>query len=141
VQSFAGWVTVSGGSFSGTSGSVTFNVAVNAAGLTRTGLIQVNDQVYTIRQTGASCSYTLNSTGALFGTAGGPGSFTAGQNVIGCTPIVVPNPEITLTPYTQLGNVFTQNYAVASYVSITPWVRKLYIDFGGQIYTVKQSSW
>jgi hypothetical protein len=140
VQSFAGWLTASS-SFAGTAGTVNFSLAANSAGLARTGVIQVNDQIYTVKQSGAACSYNLNSLGAAFGTAGGPGSFLGGQNVIGCTPTVTANPEITLVSRTQAGSIFTQNYTVGVYSSLTSWVRKLYIDFGGQLFTVKQTSW
>jgi hypothetical protein len=140
VQSFAGWITATS-TFGGTSGTANFTVAVNSGGGSRTGTVQVNDQTFTIRQTGGACTYALNVYGAWFNQAGGPGSFVGSQNQISCPPTVVANPGITLAPYSQSGNQYTQNYTVAQYVSLTPWTRLLYIDFGGQLFRVKQSSW
>jgi hypothetical protein len=144
VQSFAGWLSVSTpityAQATGV-GTVAFSAEVNPAGAGRSGVIQVNDAVFTVTETAASCSYTLNTIGARFDHNGGPGSFTAGENVVSCSPTVVANPGITLDPRVQTGNLFTQSYTVAPYSSLTPWVRLLYIDFGGQIYKVKQTSW
>jgi hypothetical protein len=140
VQSFAGWITATS-TFAGTSGTANFTVAANSGGGPRTGTIQVNDRTFTISQTGGSCTYALNVYGAWFNQAGGPGSFVGSQNQISCPPTVVANPEITLAPWTQSGNQYTQDYTVAPYVSLTPWTRLLYIDFGGQLFRVKQSSW
>ena len=45
-------------------------------------------------------------------------------------------------PVTPVGGIFTQGYDVAPYPNVlTPVVRKGYIVFGGQIFTVKQTSW
>ena len=121
MQSFASWITVTGSTFGGTSGAVNFTVAANPAGTPRSGTIQVGDQVFTIQQVANTCSYALNAAGARFTSTGGPGAFLASQNVIGCTPYVTSNPEITLSPYIQSGNQFTQNYSVATYNSLTRW--------------------
>ena len=40
-----------------------------------------------------------------------------------------------------VSNIFTQDYTVAPFTSLTPTVRKGQITFGGLLFTVKQSSY
>lgn len=97
-----------------------------------------------ITQTGGACGYSLNAYGALFGTTGGTGSVLGLPTALGCVPATgtaEPN-VLTLSPLVgPVSNIFTQGYAVAPFNVLTPVVRKAYIIFGGQIFTVKQTSW
>jgi hypothetical protein len=143
--SYASWITGVGTTFNGSSGTVNFTVDPSPFTATRKGTIQVGDQTFTITQSGGSCGYSLNAYGALFSNAGGTGSVLGSPTALGCVPATgtaEPN-VLTLSPLVgPVGNIFTQDYTVAPYPNVlTPVVRKGYIVFGGQIFTVKQTSW
>ena len=70
---------------SGGTGIVTFDVATNPGDTTREGSIQVGDLTFTVRQTGATCGYSLNAYGALFDKTGGNGSVLGSPSALGCT--------------------------------------------------------
>lgn len=141
--SFTGWITVST-AFSGKDGSVRFMVAPNAAGTTRTGVIEVGDQDFTITQTGAPCAFSLFAYGQAFGQAGGDGAAAGPPTALGCTPSVTTNQPGFITLGSLSGpamDTFTQPYTVAPFISINPFTRFGTINFGGQVYTIKQNSW
>jgi hypothetical protein len=143
--SYANWITGVSTTFNGASGTVNFTVDPSPFTTTRKGTIQLGDQTFTITQTGGSCGYSLNAYGALFGNAGGTGSVLGSPTALGCVPATgtaEPN-VLTLSPLAgPVSNVFTQDYTVTPYLNVlTPVVRKAYIIFGGQIFTVKQTSW
>lgn len=72
ASSQASWITLVSGTTGAGNGTVAMNVAINTGGQ-RTGTITVAGQVHTIIQAAplALCSYTLNSSTASVGTAGG----------------------------------------------------------------------
>ena len=86
VQSYANWITVTNATFAGNAGTVTFDVGVNPGNTTREGSIQVGDLTFTVRQTGATCGFSLNAYGALFGRNGGDGSVLGSPSALGCSP-------------------------------------------------------
>jgi hypothetical protein len=143
--SYASWITGVGTTFNGSSGTVNFTVDPSPFTATRKGTIQVGDQTFTITQSGGSCGYSLNAYGAVFTNAGGAGSVLGSPTALGCVPVTgttEPN-VITLSPLVgPVSNIFTQNYTVAPFLNVlTPVVRKGSIVFGGQIFTVKQTSY
>jgi hypothetical protein len=144
--SYSAWLTVSTSSApDGTSGTVNFTAAANPAATTRTGTIQFGGQTFTVAQTGATtCTYSLAAYGALLGKGGGGGSVLGSESALGCTPSVgTDQPYVTLT--LPLGppvlNIYTLPYSVAAFNSTVTTVRRMTITFGGQIYTIKQTSW
>jgi hypothetical protein len=144
--SYSSWITVTtSGKLDGSSGTVNFTVADNAAGGTRTGYIQLPGASYTIVQTGALCAYSLHSYGQAFSAAGGTGSLLGSPSAGGCTPSVgTTQPSIvTVGPLEgPLLDIFTLPYTVWPFTSsVTPAVRYATITFGGQLFTVKQRSW
>jgi hypothetical protein len=141
--SFASWITVVGTSFSGTSGTVNFTVTqANPSGADRTGVIQLGDQIFTVKQTAASCAFSLNAYGAIYGNAGGGGEVLASPSALACTPVVGKSPEIILGPLTGPVNyIWTQPYLVPRYDSFVTWIRQLYISISGQSFSIKQTSW
>jgi len=139
--SYSGWIQAST-SFSGTSGTVTFTAAANPSGSPRSGVIQLSDQIFTITQTASVCAFSLNAYGALFSSAGGGGQVLASPSALSCSPVVGSSPEITLGPLSgPVYNIWTQPYTVAPFNSFVTFIRKLYINISGQLFTAKQTSW
>jgi hypothetical protein len=145
AQSYANWLSLdSAPVLNGTAGTLSYSVAANNTGLTRTGTIQVGDKTFTVTQTGAGCSYSLNSYGASFGTAGGTADLLASASANNCTPVPGTSPPgiVQLNGLTGPTNeVFDENYSVAPFISPTNAIRQALITLGGQIFTVKQTSW
>jgi len=129
-------------------GTVNFTVRQNFGAAARAGNIQVGNQVFTVYQagTGANCNFSLNSYGAAFGQAGGSASFLASESAVGCaipTPTTSQSSIVPAPPTAQpaVNNIFTQPYTVNVFTSANNAVRVATITFGGQIFTVKQTSW
>jgi hypothetical protein len=144
ATSFTNWVTGVATSFNGVAGTVSFTVDPSPYTTPRTGTIQLGDKTFTITQTGGACGYSLSAYGALFGTAGGTGSVLGTPTALGCVPATgTTQPTIiTLSPLAgPVSNIFTQDYTVTPFTSLTPTVRKGQITFGGLLFTVKQSSY
>jgi hypothetical protein len=141
--SYASWITVTT-SFSGIAGTVNYSVAANPTTVDRSGVIQLGDEIFTVNQLGGACGYSLNAYGALFSQGGGSGTVLGSPTAFGCTPIVgVDLPSIvTLGALTgPVLNIFTQEYTVSPFSSLTVAVRFARISFGGQIFSIKQTSW
>jgi hypothetical protein len=144
ATSFTNWITGVTTSFNGASGTVDFTVDPSPYTTPRTGTIQLGDKTFTITQTGGTCGYSLSAYGALFGTLGGAGSVLGSPTALGCVPVTgTTQPTIiTLSPLAgPVSNLFTQDYTVAPFNSLTPTVRRAQITFGGLLFTVKQSSY
>jgi hypothetical protein len=141
VQSYSSWIKVTS-TFDGVGGTVDFTVQANGSPGARSGRILVGDQTFTVSQLGStSCTYSLNAWGALFPNTGGAGDLLASATALSCSPAVASSPEIVLGPLSFANDIFTQPYSVATYISPVVWVRVLEINFGGQIFKVKQTSW
>jgi len=65
------WITITSDTNGAGSGTVNFAVSVNSGACPRTGTITIADQVFTITQQGANCSYSLTPEEQIFSTAGG----------------------------------------------------------------------
>jgi hypothetical protein len=145
--SFTNWLTVSTASTpDGTSGTVTFTAAPNVYGSPRTGTIQFAAQTFTVSETNASCSYSLVSNGLILNSQSGNGDVLGAASLQSCTPAVGTTlPSVvtlgTLQTPGQGSNIFDQPFLVAPYNSTGPGVRLMIITFGGQIFTIKQTSW
>jgi hypothetical protein len=145
VTSFAGWISATW-TFGGTAGSVTYAVAPNPSASPRSGTIQIGDRTFGITQGGTACAFSLNSYGAVFNSAGGTGDVLGSPSLDPgvCIPVTgTTQPTIvTLGPLTgPVSNIFTQPYTVSPFPTLTSGVRIAFITFGGQIFTVKQTSW
>jgi hypothetical protein len=66
------WITITSGASGACNGSVTYAVAATADA-TRTGILTIADQTFTVTQTVTNCPFTINPTNAGFGTDGGSG--------------------------------------------------------------------
>lgn len=144
--SFANWIIVTSTVPSGAGWTVMFSVLVNPNATERSGLIQVGDKVFTVKQQAALCSYSLNAYGAIFDKSGGDGAVLASASALGCT--LAPNqvgssPEVALGTLIQdaVTKIWTQPYAVPQFNSFNLWIRVLEINISGEIFTIKQTSW
>ncbi len=137
----ANWLTVSQ-VFSGTAGTVNYSLAASTSGSPRTTTILIGDQTFTLTQAAATCAYTLSSTGAVFGPAGGTANITATASGGGCTPTVSSPPGmVTLGSLSgPVSSVFTQAYTVAAFSSATNATRVTSVNVGGKIFQIKQRS-
>ena len=143
VTSYANWITASNTS-SGSPGQLTYTVGVNPSGTTRKGDVQIGDPLFTITQSGAACAYSLSGYGAAFGQLGGSGSVLGSPSAEGCTPVIGTTQPTIVSLGDLTGpvlNIFTQGYTVNAFDSLTNAIRRATITFGGQIFTIKQSSW
>jgi hypothetical protein len=143
--SYVGWITATT-TFDGTNGTVDFIVAPNTLASSRAGTIQLGSQSFTITQTAANCGYSLSSYGKAFTMSGGNSSFLGSPSALGCTPPTgTDQPSfIALDPLVgPVLNLFTQGYTVLPFNLVGGYsaVRKGTITFGGQLFTVKQTSW
>lgn len=148
--SYSNWITATTTSTpDGVSGTVNFTVAPNTAGTIRVGTIQLAGQSFSITQTAAACSFSLNAYGLLYDNAGvviaGAGSPLLGSaSALGCSPTVgVDQPSIvTLGPLTgPVSNIWTQPFTVLPFSSVVANVRRANLSFGGQVLVIKQRSW
>jgi hypothetical protein len=138
--SYAGWIEVTGT----TAGDVQFTVAANPSTTTRSGSIRLGDSYFTVVQSGAACGYSINTASHSFGPNGGPGTLLGSPTAVGCNPdFGTDSPSfITLLGLTgPSGNIFTLNFEIAPFPSVTPATRFGRVTFGGQISTVKQKSY
>jgi hypothetical protein len=142
--SYSNWIGAST-SFSGTTGTVTFNVAQNFSGMNRQGTIQLGDQGFTVTETAAACAYSLNAYGEVFSQLGGHDQVLGSPNAVGCAspPTGTDQPSfITLDQLTgPVNNIFTQPFQIAPFNSLVPNLRFGNITLGGQIFAIKQTSW
>jgi len=65
------WMTLTSGATRSGPGTVTLNVAANAAPTSRTGTVTIAGSTFTVNQAGTPCSFTLSPTNQTFPAAGG----------------------------------------------------------------------
>ncbi len=144
--SYANWITAAGPGATG-SGNITYDVAANTGGASRTGTVQVGDKLFSVTQTGVAlaCNYSLNAYGAAYSQIGGNSSILGSQSAVGCATPVTGTTQPTIVSLGTItgpaNNIFTQPYAVNAFNSATLAVRRMQITFGGKIFTIKQTSW
>lgn len=145
VQSYTSWIQVTGTTYSGNAGTVSFLVSPNTYSAARSGVIKVGDQSFTVNQAASTCAYNLLSFGASFGPAGGPGTLPIEPVPAQCGPpaVQVNAPVNMLTLGTLLPQPpnYIQNYLVTIYQSFINYVRSGQLTVNGQIYNVKQTSY
>jgi hypothetical protein len=141
--SYANWITNVGTAIGGTAGTVTYSVEENPFSTSRVGTIQLGDKTFTVTQLGGACGYSLAAYGALYSKSGGSGSVFGSPTASGCVPEVgVTQPFIIKTTFgSPAANLFQQDYSVQPYNVLSNSIRLGQIVFGGQVFTVKQSSW
>jgi hypothetical protein len=77
ATSNVGWISITSGNGTGT-GTARYSVDANAASNSRSGVVTIAGQAFTVTQSGANstpnCSYSINPTSATIPAAGGTGS-------------------------------------------------------------------
>src|SRR6185436_12038824 len=108
------WLTIVSGANGTGSNLLTYVVAANSMALERTGSVVIADQVFTVIQHAAPCSYTLSATTRTHG-------YGAATNLVGLTaPIGCPwnvintNSWVTITSASSGTGNGTINYTVAA---------------------------
>ena len=141
------FLTITGNTYAGTNGSVSFSVALNPYGASRSGVIKVANTDFTVTQNPSTCVYTLSSFGETFGrlgTANASFSVAAVPNACAAPGLLVNGPPgmVTLNATTGAGaGLFNANYGLSIFQSLVNYVRTAQIVVGGgQVYTVKQRS-
>src|SRR5216683_1824723 len=69
------WITISFGTPGTGSGTVGYTVLANTAGSSRTGVLIIAGQTFTVSQAGAACSYNITPASVIASGAGDSGSF------------------------------------------------------------------
>lgn len=87
AESSAAWLKVTAPTSGGQqgSGSVKYTAEANSTSKTRTATIKVNDQYYTLSQTGMPCTYTLDPTSTTLVPLGGAYTVNVKTSVSDCT--------------------------------------------------------
>ncbi len=114
VLSYAPWITSSPNTLLA-SGPVSFTVAPNT-GPPQTGTIMIGGDVFTVSQAAPSCYFTLSSTSASVGAAGGTGSISVTASSPSCAWTAAPSnaSQISITSGASGTGNGTVNYAVAA---------------------------
>jgi hypothetical protein len=142
--SYASWITVDASSFSARTGSVTYSAAPNPFGTSRQGTIQVGSAIFTVRQSGSACAYSLNEYGHVFHNSGGDAIVLGSPTAPACTPATGTNQPSFITLGTLAGpelNIFSLPYSVAPFTPLSAVIRYGNVTFGGQVVLIKQYSW
>jgi hypothetical protein len=145
-MSYGSWITVSTSSSSGgATGTVTYSVAPNPDGGTRTGTIQFAGQTFTVSQTAAACSFSLNAYGIAFNGSGGSGTVAGTESAQGCAAPVVGTTQPSIVSLGTLTgpvlDLWDLPFTVNPFQSVTTAIRSAQITFGGKSVVVKQTSW
>ncbi len=133
------WLAVMNGD-GGTNGSgsaaLYYWLEANPTALARTGQVQVADQIFTIEQSGQSCSFTLSATSATHGSGIETNAVDV-TTLVGCTwEVLNTNDWITISsPMTQAGSGRV-TYEVAT--NAEPLARIATITIAGQLFTLTQ---
>ena len=130
------WINVTSGANG--SGNGTFNYSVDANGGTaRVGTITVEDQTFTVNQSGG-CSFSISPGSALFTQTGGEGSVAVSTSG-GCNWTAVSNaPWVTISSAGSGSGSGTVNYVVRDNMTGSP--RQGTITMAGLTYTIVQGT-
>ncbi|MCM3879033.1 MAG: hypothetical protein ND807_02895 [Vicinamibacterales bacterium] len=139
ASSNASWITITGGSSGTDSGTVSYSVAANTAGIPRTGTLTVAGQTFTVNQSAAACTFSLSPTSQNVPASGSSASTTGVTATTGCSWTASSNAGwITVTGGGSGTGNGTVTYDVAANTVTTPRVGTLTV--AGQSLTVNQSA-
>lgn len=138
VSNTNGWISITSPTNGTGNSTVQFTVAANTGLASRTGVVFIAGQIFTITQSGITCSYLLSTNTATHPTAAGTNSFallTAGP----CPwSVINSNSWIQVLSDTSGSGNGTITYAVDENASITP--RSGTLIAGGQAFTITQEA-
>ena len=139
ASSNADWLTVKSGSSGSGSGTVTYTVAANTTGATRTGTMTIAGLTFTVTQAAlVPCTFNISPSSQTFSASSGIGS-VAVSTASGCDWSAVSNaPWLTITGgATGIGNAGTVNFTVS--VNTTGAARTGTLTIAGRTFTVNQA--
>ena len=132
------WITITSGASGTGNGSVSYSVAAINSVNARTGTVSIAGQTFTVNQSGATPSFTIQPT-----SAGAPAAGAAGTVAVTATPpdaswTATSNvPWITITAGASGSGNGSVSYSVAANGSVNPQTGTLTI--AGQTFTINQS--
>jgi hypothetical protein len=136
ASSDAAWIILTSGGSGVGSGTVNYAVTANTSVLGRTGTVTVASQVFTVRQAGAPCGFSLSSSSASHGGDGESGSVTLTTDPLCSWSVVNTNGWITIasggTGSASLSYTVAANPAFAA--------RSGVVVIAGQTFTVTQAA-
>ncbi len=136
ATSNSAWITITDGASGTGNGTVSYSVAANT-GSARSGTMTIAGKTFTVNQVSASCTYSINPTGASIAAGGGTGNIgvTSGS---GCTWTAASNDTwITITSGGSGSGSGTVSYSV---IANTGLVRSGTISAAGKTFTVSQAN-
>ncbi len=138
VQNANPWISITSSTNGIGTAAISYSVDANPGFGDRTGTFTIADQVYTITQLGAACTYTLLTNGAFHGALVETGTVRVTMP-LGCTYVLSEtNTWITILSNNVGSNSGTINYTVANNVSGAQRVG--YIFVGSQPFSVTQAT-
>ena len=130
------WINVLSAANSTNSGVVSYRVLANPTAIPRTGVVSIAGQAFTVSQTGAACSFTLNTNNAAHG-AGLETNAVTMTTLIGCTwNVASTNAWIEILSAVSSTNSGVVNYRVLA--NPTAIARAGVVSIAGQNFTVSQ---
>ena len=137
VDNTNGWITIDSPLSNTNSGVITFSVASNGTALSRSGVLSVAGQVFTITQNGDDCTYLLSATSTNFGPTAASGNVNV-TTLVGCTWTVDnTNSWITIGSALSNTNSGVVTFSVAS--NSTALSRSGVLSVAGQSFAVTQN--
>ena len=118
-------------------GTLSYTVAPNTAIASRSGSIQINDQVYPVTQFGTGCSYTVAPMVANYNATGGSGQITV-QADSSCS-WAVQNPVSWITNLNTGGASGNANLTYTVMANNTSQSRTAMLTVAGQQVTINQA--
>lgn len=132
------WISITSPTNGTGDGTVQFAVAANAGLASRTGVVFIAGQIFTITQSGITCSYMLSTNAATHPTAAGTNSFALLTAAPCPWSVINSNSWIQVLSGTSGSGNGTITYAVEENASITP--RSGTLIAGGQAFTITQEA-
>jgi hypothetical protein len=133
----AGWVTITSGANGTGLGTVSYSVAANTGGGTRTGTLTIAGRTFTITQGANSCTYSLGATSASVPSTGGVGSLSVVTGT-SCGWTAVSNAGwVTITAGANGTGLGTVSYSVAA--NTGGGTRTGTLTIAGRSFTVTQA--
>jgi hypothetical protein len=135
----SGLIMINSGSIVSGNGTVSYNVAANPDAIVQTGSMTIAGQSFIVTEAAAPCTFSLDSTSANFGSAGGASTVTAMANGTNCAWTAVSNDSfIIITAGASGSGNGVVNYTVAANTSTAPLTGT--VTIAGLTYTVTQAA-
>jgi uncharacterized protein (TIGR03437 family) len=131
------WITIKSAASNLGTGTVTYSVAANPYAYSRSGVITIAGQSFTVSQSGA-CTFSLNPTSVSLGSGASGGTVNVTASFQNCAWTAVSNVYwITLQSVSGSGSG-TVSYSVAANTGVP--ARNGTLTIAGQVFTVNQAS-